>query len=227
MDLIASELGMDPVDVRRKNLIPAGRLPVHDRVRHDVRHRRLRARARRSAEDRRRAEAPRGASGAAHSRRPPAARHRRHARTSRSPRSRRRSSARSGARRRHGDRADRRVAAGTGPRDGDGADRLGGPGRAVRDGACRPFGQRASCREGAGTWGSRSLQVGGSAVSSRHRRWSRRRAPLASHLLEVDEADLTEPRGGALRGGGRAGTRRSRGRSSRRPRTTRRGFRRA
>jgi aerobic carbon-monoxide dehydrogenase large subunit len=46
---------------------------------------------------------------------------------------------------------------------------------------------------GAGTWGSRSLQVGGSAVVEQGQAVVAKARTLASHLLEVDEADLTEP----------------------------------
>ncbi|MGZ5305723.1 MAG: xanthine dehydrogenase family protein molybdopterin-binding subunit [Actinomycetota bacterium] len=46
---------------------------------------------------------------------------------------------------------------------------------------------------GAGTWGSRSLQVGGSAVVEQSQAVAAKARTLASHLLEVDEADLTEP----------------------------------
>ena len=45
--------GMDPAEVRRRNLIAEGRVPVHDRGRHDLRQRRLRARARPRARGRR------------------------------------------------------------------------------------------------------------------------------------------------------------------------------
>jgi carbon-monoxide dehydrogenase large subunit len=46
---------------------------------------------------------------------------------------------------------------------------------------------------GAGTWGSRSLQVGGSAVVEQSQAVAAKARTLASHLLEVDEADLMEP----------------------------------
>ena len=49
---------------------------------------------------------------------------------------------------------------------------------------------------GAGTWGSRSLQVGGSAVVEQGQAVVAKARALASHLLEVDEADLTEPMNG-------------------------------
>ena len=77
MDLIAAELGMDPVDVRRKNMIPADVFPytTASGTTYDIGDYELRAR--RGAEDRRRAEAPRGAGSATRARRPPAARRRR------------------------------------------------------------------------------------------------------------------------------------------------------
>ena len=46
---------------------------------------------------------------------------------------------------------------------------------------------------GAGTWGSRSLQIGGSAVVEQGQAVVAKARTLASHLLEVDEADLMEP----------------------------------
>ncbi len=201
---------------------PRRRLPVPDRLRHDVRHRELRARARRGAEDRRRAEAPGGTGRAARARGPPAARHRRqHVRRDHRVRV---EGVRlgAGAPRRHRDRADRRVAAGTGPRDGDGADRLGGPGRAVRDGAGRPLGQRGRA--------SRRGHVGFAVAAGRRLRG--RRAD-AGRRREGPHARVAPARGGrgrspgaARRDGSRSRERRSarsRGRSSRRPRTTRRG----
>ena len=44
---------------------------------------------------------------------------------------------------------------------------------------------------GAGTWGSRSLQIAGSAVAEQSQAVAMKARTLASHLLEVDEADLT------------------------------------
>ena len=44
--------------------------------------------------------------------------------------------------------------------------------------------------KGAGTWGSRSLQVGGSAVAEQSLAVVAKARTLAAHLLEVDEADL-------------------------------------
>jgi carbon-monoxide dehydrogenase large subunit len=49
---------------------------------------------------------------------------------------------------------------------------------------------------GTGTWGSRSLQIGGSAVVEQGQAVVAKARTLASHLLEVDEADLTEPADG-------------------------------
>ena len=43
VDLFAVEIGMDPAEVRRRNLVGSRPLPVHHPHRHDVRHRRLRA----------------------------------------------------------------------------------------------------------------------------------------------------------------------------------------
>jgi carbon-monoxide dehydrogenase large subunit len=46
--------------------------------------------------------------------------------------------------------------------------------------------------KGAGTWGSRSLQVGGSAVAEQAQAVAAKARTLAAHLLEVDQADLTD-----------------------------------
>ena len=61
----------------------------------------------------------------------------------------------------------------------------------------------AVVRRGAGTWGSRSLQVGGSAVVEQGQAVVAKARSLASHLLEVDEADLIERGERPLRGDGR------------------------
>ena len=54
---------------------------------------------------------------------------------------------------------------------------------------------------GAGTWGSRSLQVGGSAVVERAQAVLDQARSLAAHLLEADQADLVQTdRGFALAG---------------------------
>jgi carbon-monoxide dehydrogenase large subunit len=46
--------------------------------------------------------------------------------------------------------------------------------------------------KGKGTWGSRSLQIGGSAVAEQGQAVVAKARTLAAHLLEVDEADLTD-----------------------------------
>ena len=46
--------------------------------------------------------------------------------------------------------------------------------------------------KGAGTWGSRSLQVGGSAVAEQSLAVAAKARTLAAHLLEVDGADLVD-----------------------------------
>jgi carbon-monoxide dehydrogenase large subunit len=51
-------------------------------------------------------------------------------------------------------------------------------------------------RRGAGTWGSRSLQAGGSSVAERSDEVVEKARALAAHVLEVDEADLADPIGG-------------------------------
>ena len=51
---------------------------------------------------------------------------------------------------------------------------------------------------GAGTWGSRSLQVGGSAVVEQSQAVVAKARTLAAHILEVDEADLTDVTDGRI-----------------------------
>ncbi len=46
-------------------------------------------------------------------------------------------------------------------------------------------------RRGAGTWGSRSLQAGGSSVLERSQELVAKARALAAHLLEADEAICT------------------------------------
>jgi len=46
---------------------------------------------------------------------------------------------------------------------------------------------------GAGTWGSRSLQAGGSSVAERSLEVLAKARSLAAHVLEIDEADLVGP----------------------------------
>ena len=51
LDEAALQLGLDPAEIRRRNLIPAGRVPLRDAERRAVRQRRLPARARARARD--------------------------------------------------------------------------------------------------------------------------------------------------------------------------------
>jgi carbon-monoxide dehydrogenase large subunit len=53
-------------------------------------------------------------------------------------------------------------------------------------------------RRGAGTWGSRSLQAGGSSVVERSAEVLEKARLLAAHLLEADEADLEPMEGGGF-----------------------------
>ena len=128
MDLFAAEIGMDPAEVRRRNLIAARRVPVHDQGRRHLRQRRVRQGPRPGARRRglrgaaRRAGRPPGA------RRPRPARHRRLGvrRDHRRRRVRRGRHGR-GAPGRHGHRAHRHLAARAGPRDGLGDARQRAP----------------------------------------------------------------------------------------------------
>ena len=61
VDEVARELGREPFDLRRQNIVTQGRAALHDRRRHDVRHRRLRRLARHGARpDRARRRSARG-----------------------------------------------------------------------------------------------------------------------------------------------------------------------
>ena len=142
MDLIAAELGMDPVDVRRRNMIPPDVFPytTASGTTYDIGdyERALDEALRIAGVPELRVEQ----SGAARPRRPSAAGHRGvHVRRDHRVRVEGVRLGR-GARGRLGDRADRRLATRTGPRDGDGADRGRDPGGAVRFGAGDPLGQR-------------------------------------------------------------------------------------
>ena len=57
----------------------------------------------------------------------------------------------------------------------------------------------ALVERGAGTWGSRSLQAGGSSVAVRAGEVADRARALAAELLEVDPSDLDGPEDGAFR----------------------------
>jgi carbon-monoxide dehydrogenase large subunit len=51
---------------------------------------------------------------------------------------------------------------------------------------------------GAGTWGSRSLQAGGSSIAERSLEVAAKARALAAHVLEVDEADVVGPADGGF-----------------------------
>ena len=74
-------------------------------------------------------------------------------------------------------------------------------------------------RRGAGTWGSRSLQAGGSSVVERSGEVLEQARALAAHLLEADAADLAPIDGGGFARARGARPRRSRSRRSPRPPT--------
>ena len=206
---------------------PGRRVPVHDRVRHHVRHRGLRASARRGAADRGRSGAPCGAGGSPRARRSSAARHRgvhvrrdhgvrvEGVRVGRGPRGRPR------------DGAHRRVAAGAGARDGVRADRVrrSSACRSTRCAWCTPTAR--SCRAG------RARGARARCRSADRRSSSRAQAVVAkARALAVAPARgrRGRPHGAgrrAVRGGGRAGAGDHVGGAGRRPRTTRRGCRRA
>ena len=187
--------------MRRRNLIPPRRSPP-DRLGHG-----LRRRASTSARWARRSGSPGSTRFAPNSRptgtgrsawpwasaSPP---------TSRSRRSARRSSPRSRRTRRHGHRAPR------GPRRTGRATRrrsrsslravLGVPFEAIRV----VHSDTGLVKRGAGTWGSRSLQAGGSSVLERVGEVLERARALAAHLLEADPVDVEAAPGGgfAVRG---------------------------
>src|SRR5207247_4066770 len=57
----------------------------------------------------------------------------------------------------------------------------------------------ARVERGEGTWGSRSLQAGGSSVATRAGEVADVARTLAAEMLEVDAADLEGPREGGFR----------------------------
>ena len=117
LDLAAVELDLTPEEIRRRNLIAEGRLPLHDPHRADLRRGRLRAGARGGAADRRRRRAAGRAGAPARGRRGEAARHRR-LDLRRDHRLRRhRARQRADRARRLGDRDVRHLGARPGPRD--------------------------------------------------------------------------------------------------------------
>ena len=119
VDRFAVEIGMDPAEVRRKNLVAADPFPFTTPTGHRVRHRRLRAQPRPGPRGRRLRGAPGRAGPAARGRRGPPARHR-PVDLRRGHRGHRRERARPhrGAARRPGDRVHRHLAARPGPRHG-------------------------------------------------------------------------------------------------------------
>ena len=209
MDQLADELGMDPLELRRKNFIPPDNVPARDGDRRRLRLRQLRGCARQAARARRRrrASAPSrselraegvyrgigfstyteicglapsrvvGPSGfglqgggweSAHGPRPPE---------------------------RQRDGLHRHLAARPGPRDRLRADRRRPARRSTRQQVEVIHGDTATGPEGLGTYGSRSLAVGGEAV-----------ARAAEKVADEGEGDRRAPaRGGA---GGHRGPRR-------------------
>ena len=193
MDLISAELGMDPDRRAPQEHDPRRRVPLHDGIRDHVRHRRLPASARRGAADRQACP-----SSVAEQ----AARRERGDHlllgigVSTYVEITAFASKEFGSVEVHAD-GTVTVLTGVSPQ-GQGHETamaqiasavLGVPFECVRvvhsDSAVVP--------RGAGTWGSRSLQVGGSAVAEQSQAVAAKARTLASHLLEVDEADLTDP----------------------------------
>ena len=198
VDLVAAELGIDPVDVRRTNLIPPDAFPYEtaagtiydigdyatalDEALRLAAYDDLRAEqaARRARDDhvaaRDRARDVRGDHVV----------HEQGVRRGRGGRRTARSRCTPGR---------RRTARGTRPRSR--RSRRGVLGRAVRRRSAWCTRDTGRVRRGDGTWGSRSLQAGGSSVLEREpRRWWRRPARSPLDLLEVDEADIAVGDGG-------------------------------
>ena len=195
MDLFAAEIGMDPVEVRRRNLIPKFAEPHTTVDRRDLRRRRLRG-----ARSTRRSTPPATTScgpsrrGAGASRRRRAARHRRQRATSRSPAACRRPSedARIEV---HADGAatvlHRHVAARPGPRHGVVDDRLRRAPASRWTASTSCDGDTDLVPVGGGTMGSRSLQQGGAAVhQAAIELVDRRPGRSPPTLLEADAADV-------------------------------------
>ena len=204
MDMLADELGMDPADVRRKNFIAPDDFP----------HQTVSGASYDSGEYRRALDqaldnagydaAARRAEGAPRARRRQAARHR-PVQLRRVDRLRVRARHLRGRHRRQGHGAPRHEPARPGPRD-------------VVDAARRP--SSASTPEditiiqsdtkhvarGMGTMGSRSLQVGGSAVSNATREVLDKAKKIAAHELEASEDDIEVVPGKGLGVAGSPGT---------------------
>ena len=221
MDLVAAELGMDPVEVRRKNLIPADAFPytTASGTTYDV----GRLRAGRSTRRCGCAElrgAARRAGGAPRTRRPPAAGDRgvhlrrdhvvllEGVRVGRGPRRRRRDRA---------DRRDRRTGRGTRPRSPRSSSAvLGVPFDAVRV-VHSDTGRRAARRRDVGLAFAAGRRVGGRRAGAR--RWSRRRARWRRTCSRSTRPTSTVPADGRSRRRGARPSARSRGASSRGGRT--------
>ena len=218
IDVAAAELGLDPVEMRRRNFLAARRVPVHDRHGHDLRQRRLRPRAHRGAAHRGLRRTARRAGRATGARRSPPARHRGQrvrrgdcGRRRRRVRGRRQSTP-TAARpfasgRRRTDRATRTSFAMIV------ADRLGIPLDRHRLRAVRHRGRAA----GGGTGGSRSLQLGGTAVLHASDLVLDQARELAATLLEANARRHRRRRRRPRRRRGRPRTRAHVGRSRPRP----------
>ena len=200
MDLFAAEIGMDPAEVRRRNFIAAGQVPVHHEGRGRLRHRRVREGARPGARGRR----VRRAAGRAG--RAPRARRRRAARasacrcTSRSPAA--ASSREDAAVEVHAD-GTVTVLTGTSPH-GQGhatawamlaSEHLGIPIEKITV----MHGDTDLIPRGIGTMGSRSLQTGGVAVYQAAGELVELAKQRAADLLEASAEDLEVAEGRVAR----------------------------
>ena len=198
VETAAREMKIDPAEIRRRNFITD--LPVPDAGRADVRHRQLTPRTRQGDRDGRRRRLPRtprrveGEGQAARHRlsrlhrglRHRAVEHRRRARRARRP-VRGRRGARASDRQRHG--VHRLAQPRPGPRDhvrAGGRGALGIPVENVEivhgDTGRVPFGM--------GTYGSRSLSVGGTAIVKALDKVIAKGKKIAAHLIEAADTDI-------------------------------------
>ena len=188
MDWSARDLGLDPVELRRRNFIPKGAVPLSQRLGGDLRRRRLRAGARPGA-DRGRRGRLRGAQGGERARRAGCA-------GSGSPTTSSRSSATRTRRRRSpsprtawSSSASARSRTARGTRRRSRRSSSSGAGcRSRRSASCR--GTPTASRKGGGTGGSRSVTMQGNSINHAADVMIDRFRPLAEEELEVGGPDL-------------------------------------
>ena len=192
VEAVAKALNLDPIEARRRNFIRPDQFPYKTPGRLGLRQRRLRAGDRPRAGDRRLRAASGGAAAGPRARRDHGHR-RRHDHRGERPGLGVRQRRDPAGRLDH--REDRLVVARPGPRDELRPGRRRPPGRAVREDQDL-HGDTATMPRGGGTGGSRSLVVGGSALSKASDAVIEKAVKVAAAMLEVSPEDLAFVRGG-------------------------------